>query len=79
MKYFLIVYSRRAGVTDIRQVFDADDRSAALRCRMQLEAELGQDDDLEVVVLGAASEDELRQTHARYFISTSDLIGRAFA
>ena len=63
MKYFLIVYNRRTGD---RQMTEYTDAAQAIRAR--LEAESGSSNpDVEIVVIGAASLDDLKVTHSRYF------------
>ena len=64
MTYFLLVFDRpRRSLVEMRPFADPDE---ALRERIKRELEL-QSSDIEVVVLGAASEDDLRRTHGRYF------------
>lgn len=63
MKHFLIVYNRRTGE---RQMTEYTDGAQAVRAR--LEAESGSSNpDVEIVVVGAASLDDLKVTHSRYF------------
>lgn len=74
MKYFVMTYNRRSGDALIRHIYSDAERSVAMRERFELEASEGADDvDLEVVVLGAESEEVLRKTHARYFASAKTL------
>ena len=78
MKYFVLTYDRRSGDACIRAVFSADARAEAMGRRFALEAtEAAANEDLEVVVLGAESEDDLRRTHERYFASAADLLSKA--
>lgn len=77
MQYFVLTYARRAGVSSLEGVYPEECRSEAMRRRFRLEAEHRTNPDLEVVVLGAESEDELHRTHARYFVSTADLVRNA--
>jgi hypothetical protein len=77
MPSFLLVFNRRTGE---RPVFKAFDRSSdAVRARFELERKYRGAPDIEVVVLTAKSESEVRATHGRYFESLSDLVdsGRA--
>ena len=76
MNYYVLVYNRRPGVANIKRVFSSADRTKALRYRFQLEAAHRDDGDLEIVVLGAESEGDLRTTHARYFTEYKDLLER---
>lgn len=80
MKYYVMTYNRRFGIGQIRDVYPSAKRSEAMRARFALEASEGvKDVDLEVVVLGAESEDDLRQTHGRYFSSAQTLAGELSA
>ena len=47
-----------------------------MEARFVAEAEFHGDGNIEVVVLAAASEDDLRRTHGRYFLGLSDLVAR---
>ncbi|MDA8148520.1 MAG: hypothetical protein M0Z93_07040 [Actinomycetota bacterium] len=65
MRYFLLVYDRRAArLASAPQVFD--DQKEALRSRFDLERSWP-GGDVEVVVLGGESLESLKTTHARYF------------
>ena len=73
MSQFLLVYDQAAGrVMELREFPDAE-RSQALEARFQIERELSGRDDVEVIVLGANSREDLEQTHARYFQSIGEL------
>ena len=76
MKSFLITYDRRAGKLLAIQVFDESRRSEAMKERFAIELRERSHPDIEVVILEAASEDDLRKTHRRYFDSARDLIAR---
>ncbi len=65
MSLFVVVYDREAGrLVDLRQ-FSPSRGEAAMKARLELE--LGASPSTEVVILEAASEGQLRSTHARYF------------
>ena len=64
-KHFLLVYERPR--TRLVRMVEFADRGAALEARFAAEREHRGNPDIEVVVLSAASEQVLRQTHARYF------------
>jgi low affinity Fe/Cu permease len=71
---FLIEYDRRQGrlVSLIR--FDESNRRSAEQARLDLELRLNAFEiKHEVVLLEAATEDALRQTHRRYFETLSEL------
>lgn len=70
MTYFLVVFDRlNRRVVSIEPFTDAD---AAVRERFKREI-AGSGPGVEVVVLGARSEEELRNTHSRYFGDRSEL------
>ena len=65
MNHYLIVFDRSRSVILRNEAFST--RQAALQARFEAERELGRDSDIEVVVLGADSQETLRRTHSRYF------------
>jgi hypothetical protein len=71
---FLIEYDRRQGRLVSLRPFDDSNRQRAEHARLELELQLN---NLgirhEVVLLEAATEDALRQTHRRYFETLSEL------
>ncbi|MFE2915740.1 hypothetical protein [Kitasatospora indigofera] len=74
MTNVLVVYDRAAGrLLDERQF---DSRRDALAARFVAERRYGDDSNVEVVVLGAASRSDLLRTHARYFLSLDQLAAR---
>ena len=77
MKYFLIVFDRRAGsIVRFTEYAQADD---ALTARFEAEDNFAADDGIEVVVLGAQSEDALHRTHGRYFQGPFEMAGDALS
>jgi hypothetical protein len=70
MKYFLLVFDRsQQKLIEVEEFADAE---RAVRARFQREtAELGPD--VEVVVLGAANEEALKNTDSRYFGSGREM------
>lgn len=71
MPNFLLVFNRRTGeMSDLRE-FDA--YVDAMNARFAAERTHRQEPDVEVVVLTARSEQELRATHSRYFQTGRDL------
>ena len=71
MIYLLVVYHRERGL--IRQeLFDESQRREALDRRFEIEREPGSNE-LEIVVLGGASEAAIRLTHGRYFKTLGEL------
>jgi hypothetical protein len=73
MAYFLVVYDRLAGRLLEFTRFGPEERDEALRVLFAREAEELGNPSIEVVVLGAASEELLRTSHARYFKSAGEL------
>ena len=73
MSYFLLVYDRRQQRLLSERVF-AEHRQA-LRSRFSEERRRSGEADVEVVVIGAGSREDLQRTHARYFRSPRDLAG----
>jgi len=70
---FLIVYNQNNGDVTVDR-FDDDAREHAMERRYELEREHRLDPHIEVVLLGARSEDVLRRTHARYFKTVRELV-----
>lgn len=75
---FLIQYDRPAGRIVRFDVYEDTDRSSAEDVRLEIELTLNRNGvDHEVVLLQAASEDAVRQTHRRYFESVDSIASRA--
>ena len=74
MKYFLIVYETRTGQLQELTVFD--DAATALAARFAREKEHGAESSIEIALLRAASEEDLHESHARYFSSLGELVDR---
>ena len=74
MKSFLIIYdTRRGALLDMREL-EAGRDDEALEARFREEIAKNADEDVEIVVLRAASESAIRQSHARYFASSKELL-----
>ena len=69
--YFVLVFDRSEG--RLLSLSDLTDSQAALSERFAAERRHQGNPDVEIVVLGAASRNALRQTHARYFNTVSAL------
>lgn len=67
MKFFLMVYDRKAGMVRDLVEYVADQRELALRDRFAREEAEREHDEIEVVLLGADSLETLKRTHSRYF------------
>ena len=75
MKYFLLVYDR--GIQKIIEgprPYAFEERDAALADRERAISDNIVNPNIEVVLLGADSIDELRKTHARYFQTSDEII-----
>ena len=74
-KYFLLVYDRRAGrITDPVREYALAERERALSDRAARILAERVRPDVEVVLLGAESLEDLRRTHARYFKSAEEIV-----
>jgi hypothetical protein len=74
--YYLLVYDRAAGKLLDQTVYER--RRDALRGRFAVEKlHRNASHNIEVVVVGAESEDDLHRTHGRYFLSLEQLADRA--
>lgn len=67
MTFFVLAYRRERGEVIERHDYPAVERDAAWSVRQNLVLRYAGDPDVEVVLLGAESEAELRKTHGRYF------------
>lgn len=67
MSYFLIVYRRSDGKLLVLKEFPADQADIAQQQRFALERQEMNNNDVEVIVLGASSLESLQKTHSRYF------------
>lgn len=76
MTLFLLVYDRASGKLISLDSYDEEKRSDALLRRAQLEIEHREHAEVEVVVLTAASLDDLKKTHSRYFESLRSIISQ---
>jgi len=74
MTHFLLVYDREAGELLRSEVFV--ERGDAMQARFRAESEFAGRSEIEVVALDAESEEELRRTHGRYFLTLTELAGR---
>jgi hypothetical protein len=78
MSRTLIVFNRRLGrVLESHRI--SGSTSEAVSKRLDLEDQYRNQENIEIVVLTAESEDALRDTHGRYFESLHDLADQAIA
>jgi hypothetical protein len=73
MRYFVIVYDRRQGRRLVTREFNESERDAALAERLHEMVSRREQKDVEVVLFGANSLDDLRKTHSRYFQSAEEI------
>lgn len=76
MRNFLVIYNRRTGANKVQE-FPAGCGREAIRQRFVAEREHRDDPDIEVVVLGSDSREELLKTHSRYFRSAEEILEHA--
>ena len=72
MPQFLVVYNQLTGEVEFSEYAD-DAREEALERRFALARDHRLEPHIEVVLLGARSEDVLKRTHARYFKTVREL------
>lgn len=71
---FLIHYDRASGKLVSIESYDDRDRALASDAKMNLEISLlGSNGSVEVVLLEAPSEEDLKETHSRYFKTLAQL------
>jgi hypothetical protein len=73
VQHFVLVYDQRLGrlVADVEVFGDSD---AGMQRRFELERKFRDDPKIEVVMLSASSEEQIRRTHSRYFKTTAELL-----
>lgn len=71
MKVFLLIFDRRTSTVDVQPI---DDESTVVERLRTAENRLANEPWLEIVLLAAADEEDLRKTHARYFESLDELL-----
>jgi hypothetical protein len=76
MRSFLVVYNRRTGSNSVRE-FPPGHGREAIRARFEAERQHRSNPDIEVVVLGSRSREELLKTHSRYFRSAREILDNA--
>lgn len=74
MSHFLLIYDRAAGRLLRQEEYESS--LEAMRARFKAEIEFDDRPEIEVAALDAGSEDELRRTHGRYFLTLSELADR---
>ena len=73
-----MVYNRRTGAATLKEFPEGCGRQA-IRERFEQERANRGNPDIEVVVLGSSSQDELMKTHSRYFRSAEEILENAGA
>ena len=74
MAHFLLIYDRSAGKLVRQEEFERS--GLALDARFAAEEEFVGRPEIEIVAFTAASEEDLRRTHARYFLTLDELAAR---
>lgn len=75
MKYFLFTYDRRSGRVVDQREYRAEDHAQAVQERFARELARQGEPDIEIILLGAESLDDLKRTHVRFFKSAGELAG----
>jgi hypothetical protein len=70
MTLFLLTFDRASRQATVEQINSAD----VIDRLLEAESRLRDEPQLEIVLLTAADEDDLRRTHARYFESIDQLL-----
>ena len=78
MRNFLVIYNRRTGASTLQEFPEGSGREA-IRERFAQERLHRGNPDIEVVVLGSSSRDELLKTHSRHFRSAGEILEHAGA
>ena len=73
MRQFVLVYDQRLGKL-VAPIEEFEDTELGMARRFELERKFRDDPKIEVVMLGADSEEQIRSTHSRYFKTTAELL-----
>jgi len=73
VKFFLLVYDKRAGTLREEREYPASEKARAFEERRDLMLQHRLDPNVEVALLGAESRDSLIRTHSRYFKTLQEL------
>jgi hypothetical protein len=74
MAHFLLIYDRSAGRLLRQEQYGSS--AEALEARFAAEREFAGQEQVEVVAFNADSEEALRRTHGRYFLTLGELADR---
>jgi hypothetical protein len=74
MNYYLLVYDRKRAEILQREEFGPRDRRRASAERLKRMIEFRDRSDIEVVLFGADSYDDLVKTHSRYFKTPNEIL-----
>lgn len=77
MAHYLLIYDRAAGQLIRKEQFATD--AEALAARFAAETEYGVQPNIEILAISAASEEDLRKSHGRYFLNSEELGERLVA
>lgn len=76
MPSFLVVYDRSQARTLEMRRFEQDEHQQAVHTRHERELQELDNPEIEVVLFEAASEEDLRRTHGRYFDLAAEIASR---
>jgi hypothetical protein len=74
VNYFLLVYDRHRRKITHREEFPLERRDEALAARAALVQQYRENADMEIVLLGANTFEDLKKTHGRYFKTADQLV-----
>ena len=72
VRQFVLVYDQREG--HLLSIEDFADSEAGMNRRYELERKYRDESTIEVVMLGAESEEQIRRTHSRYFQTPGEIL-----
>lgn len=76
MIHLLVAYRRSTQELLAHKAFTEGELDRAMEERLRLDLEHWHEDDVEIVVLTSDTEEALRSTHGRYFLTGPDLAAR---
>lgn len=74
MRYFLLTYDRQRGALLAEAEYGEAEHDLALTARARAVADQIGSPNIEVVLLGAHSRDDLMRTHSRYFRTIKEIV-----
>jgi hypothetical protein len=74
VRHFLLTFDQHAGRILLWEEFDEDQADVRVKRWFELEEAHRHDPNIEVVLLGAPSLEQLKATHSRYFMSPDEIL-----